>query len=223
MNSTAIRMYVVVAIILATLGVTRLIGIAVEPPEVELPPWSLKAMPLEFGNWRGEEAKTDPEIFAASGANAIVDRFYRDDQAHVVTSHTATFADPDEGIYHNPNVCYPAHGWKRLRDTTENLDVSDDLTIPVRLAVWENNNEKVMVVYWYQLGNRILHERWELGKARLAMRGQKKWPVLLKVMVQMPVDEKEDSEGILFGFTKQLAGWLNNPEHEKYLGRWGGI
>ncbi len=223
MKSSAIRLYIVVALIVVTFGLTQWAGWATEPPVVELPPWSLSDLPLQLGSWRGETTKTDPEIFAASDANVIVDRRYVDDENHVVLSHTATFPDPEKGIYHNPLNCYRTHGWTKLRDTTVNLDVSDNLTIPVVLTVWENENKKVMVFYWYQLGERILHERWELGKARFAMRGHDKWPVLLKVMLQTDVTERDDPEEVLMGFGKQIAGWLNNPEHSKYFERWRGV
>ena len=55
------------------------------------------------------------------------------------------------------------------------------------------------------------------------MRGQPTWPVLVKVMVQIPLTDPEDTKAVGLGFAQQFAKWLNQPEHRKYLDRWGGV
>ena len=53
------------------------------------------------------------------------------------------------------------------------------------------------------------------------MRGQATWPVLVKVMVQLPLTDPDDTKTLGLGFVQQFAAWLNQPEHRKYLDRWG--
>ena len=103
-----------------------------------------------------------------------------------------------------------------MKETRENLPVSDGLTIPVSLTTWEREGERVMVVYWYQLGEHVLFGRWDLGwKVRWSLRGQPKWPALIKVMLQISAPEPEDAKTTILGFAEQVAKWENQPEHRK--------
>jgi EpsI family protein len=223
MNTTATRLYVVAAIIVGAYGVSRLLQIATEPPEAELPGWTFNEMPLQLGKWRGENTKLDPEIAAATGAATIVDRAYRDEQRIAVSLHTAVFEDPAIGINHSPLNCYRRNGWNKTDDTRENVEISQGSTLPVAMTAWEKEGEKVMVVYWYQLGEQVLYDRFELGSIRWKMRGQPKWPALIKVMIQIPVTDPDDSKALVLGFAEHVAKWLNQPAHKKYLGRWPNV
>jgi EpsI family protein len=224
MSNVAIRIYVVVGIVLAAYGVGRLVKAAAEPPEVEMPGWSVKELPMKLGNWNGEDTEIDPEIAMATGAYAITNRIYSDDKGHSVSLHTAMFADPAEGVYHSPLNCYRASGWTQKSDKQEDIKVSEDLTIPIKLVTWEKEHNKILVAYWYQLGEQVLYSRLDLGGSiRWKMRGQEKWPVLVKVMLQVPVNDPEETQAVILSFGKQFSQWLNSPEHRQYLNRWGGV
>ena len=43
------------------------------------------------------------------------------------------------------------------------MEVAEDLTIAVSLTTWEKEEEKILVVYWYQLGQHVLYGRFDLG------------------------------------------------------------
>jgi EpsI family protein len=223
MNSSATRLYLVVAIVLAAYGVGWLVQAAAEPPETETPAWSLRDLPQQFGDWHGEDTEMDPKIAAATGASVIVNRIYRNEMGSAVSLHTAMFEDPAEGIYHNPLNCYRSSGWKKISETREDVKVAEDLTIPVSVTSWEKEGEKIIVAYWFQLGQHVLYERFDLGKVRWTMRGQPRWPVLFKVMIQVSMTDLDDTKAIALGFGQKFAEWLNQPEHRKYLDQWGGV
>ena len=223
MNSVAVRLYVVVGIILTASGISHLLRAAAEPPEVVVPDWSVHDLPMQLGKWHGEDTEMDPKIAAATGAFAIANRIYRDGAGRAVSMHSAMFEDPAEGVYHSPLNCYRANGWVKLNETQEDMKVFEDLTIPISVTTWEKDNQKIVVAYWYQLGQHILYGRLDLGTVRWSLRGQPQWPALIKVMLQAPMLASEDSKETLIGFGKKLSEWLNSPEHRKYLDRWGGI
>ncbi len=125
----------------------------------------------------------------ATGAEVIVNRIYRDSAGHAVVLHTAMFKNPATGIGHTPSVCYTASGWKLVNQSFENVQVSNDLAIAVKLTTWEREGETVLVACWYQLGGHVLYERFDMGRVRWALRGQPKWPVLTKVMLQISAAE----------------------------------
>lgn len=220
MNKSAIRLYAVVAIIVATWGVSALVLRATEPPGVEMPTWTFREMPLQLGNWQGATTTLDPEIAVATGADIIVDRSYRNEAGRAVSIHTAMFEDPRKGFTHIPLNCYRANGWRQLTEVGEEISLSEDTTIAVNLSTWEKEGEKILVLYWYQLGEHVLQSRLELGTFRWAMGGEPKWPVLVKIMIQTQLTDEEDSKTVITAFAEQIAQWLNSPEHQKYLHRW---
>ena len=193
-------------------------------PRWRSPTGRLRELPFQFGAWHGEDTEMDPKIAVATGADVIINRIYRDEAGHTVSVHTATFMDPAEGIYHSPLNCYRASGWSKLSETRENVKVAEDLSIAVSLTTWEKEGEKILVVYWFQLGQHVLYDRFDLGTSvRWSMRGQPTWPVLVKVMIQLPLTDPDDTKAVGLGFAQKFAEWLNQPEHRKYLDRWGGV
>ena len=184
-------------------------------------------LPLQIGDWRGERVdreKMDPKrreeydkIADKTGAakETIEDRSYHDDLGHTIMLHAAMFDDPNAGVYHVPANCYRAAGWKKMDEYRETLQISEDVSIPVNVTAWERENEHVLVVYWLQLGEHVLFDRSDLGlKVRWAMRGQPKWPALMKVMLSMPANDWDEAKPILVGFAEEIAKWENQPEHQ---------
>lgn len=217
---TAIRLYVLSAVVLATWGVSKWEKQALKPPDVRLPSWTFNEMPLQFGDWQGEDTELDPKITAAVGAapGRIADSLYRDRLGHTVTMHTAMFDDPVEGVYHTPLNCYRANGWQKLNDSREELRLFDDLTIPVRLTTWRREGSRVIVLYWYQLGEHVLFGRWDLGiNVRWSLAGKPKWPALVKVMLQIDAADAEDAKATILSFAEQVARWENEPQRRKEL------
>jgi EpsI family protein len=224
MNSIAKRLYIVAAIIVATWGISRLLQAETESPETEMPEWTFRDLPLHFGDWRGEDHASDPKLVAAANATKVVDRIYRSEPGRAVSMYGAMFMDPADGVYHSPLNCYLTNGWKKLNETREKVTISKDMTITVALTTWEKDNEKIMVLFWYQLGDYVLHSRLDLGGIRWSLRGQSPWPVLMKVMLQATVTtDAEDTKKTIVDFAEQVAQWLNQPAHQKYLGRWRGV
>ncbi len=222
MNTTTRRLYAVAVIIVATYGISRLVQAQTEPPEVDMPPWTFREFPLQLGNWHGEKTQLNPEIAMATGAEVIVDRAYRDPAGHTISMHTAMFKNPASGIGHTPSVCYTSSGWRMLNQSFENVQVSNDVAVVVKLTTWERESDTVLVACWFQLGDHVLYERFDMAHIRWALRGQPKWPVLTKVMLQTSVTESDDARTNLMAFTEQVVKWLNQPEHRKYLDRWPG-
>jgi EpsI family protein len=222
MNSVALRLYIVVAIVAASYGVSRWLQAAVAPPEIEFPSWDIRQLPMQLDVWKGEETELDPSIAAATGADVIVNRLYQDDANHTATLHFARFPDPAEGVYHNPLNCYRSSGWEKLGESMEDVKLAGNVTVSVCVTKWRKENETVIVAYWFQLGRHMLYERFDLGKVRWAMGGNDKWPVLFKVMTQFSVTGSDDTQKLALDFSQKIAEWLNQPEHRKYLDRWGG-
>jgi EpsI family protein len=209
-----IRILVIAAIVLAVSLGAKYMNDILKPPEVERPAWTFRDLPRQLGNWQGEDTEMDPTISMATGAQIIVDRMYQDVSSHNIKMHTAFFDDPSVGVYHNPMNCYRANGWKLKNESRERVQIAENKTLEVSFTTWELNNDRVYVVYWYQLGEYSLYGRGDLGfKIRWALRGQPVWPVLMKVMLQIPVpSETDESKEVVLDFAKQVAAWMNKQE-----------
>lgn len=217
MNSTTKHLYATVIIVLAVYAVSRLVLAETEPPVAILPDWTFREMPYQLGNWHGEDTKMDPVIAIATGADVIVDRLYRDDTGTLVSVHTAMFKNPTDGVLHTPLNCYRGAGWLKIKEVQENLELSENLTIPVNLVTWEKDNERIMVLYWYQLGEHVLFDRWDMGKLRFELRGKPQWPALIKVMMQIPAPDADDAQSRVLAFAELVAKWENQPQHRKFF------
>ncbi len=220
MGNTALRLYILSAVIVAIYGVSKWEKHALQPPPVQLPKWTFDELPLQFGDWQGEPAKLDPEITKAVGAapGRIVERMYRDGMGHQISMHTAMFSDPVEGVYHSPLNCYRSRGWELINKSREELRLSDNLTIPVLLTTWQQEGQRKLVVFWYQLGDHVLFDRMDLGlKVRWSLAGKPRWPALVKVMLQIDGSELGDAKATILSFAEQVARWENQPQRRKEL------
>ena len=223
MNNTTLRLWIVVALILAAYGVSFLVKAGAAPPEVQLPGWKFSEMPKELSSpqvtWRGEDAEMDPEVTAAIGADSVVDRMYRDEKGNTVSMHTAIFANPAEGALHSPINCYRGAGWEKVTETSEEIPVNDERRVPVSITTWERGGERVVVLYWYQIGEHVLFGRFDLGKVRWAMRGQPVWPAMVKVLLQTSAEgDLDDAKTRILDLAEQIGRWINQPSHQTLVG-----
>jgi EpsI family protein len=214
-GNTAIRIGIVAAAVVTAWLVCHGVGVSLKPPPVELPDWTFHDLPLQIGDWRGEHTKLDDAVAVKTGAvmSSIEERAYRDDLGHTISVYMAMFEDPDAGVYHIPSNCQRRAGWQEVDEYRETLQVSDELSIPVLVTTWEHENEHLIVVYWLQLGDRVLFDRADMGRARWSLRGRATWPALLKVQLSMPAAGFDDAKPVILDFAKEIAAWENKPAH----------
>ncbi len=83
----------------------------------------------------------------------------------------------------------------------------------VSCTTWEKEGQRVLVLYWFKLGEHFLFDRFEMGAVRWKMRGQKTWPALIKVLMQAnTTDDPVDDEKALRGFAENIYKWIHEPE-----------
>ena len=217
MNNLTTRLSVaailVVLIYLGTYAATA----AMKPPKVAFPDRPLQDLPRQFvdregTDWEGKDIALNPRVFAAIGAEVVVDRKYQDKAGNEMVVHTAIFEDPVEGMYHSPMNCYRGSGWRNTDQTSLDLKISDELSLPVSLTTWEREGVQKLVVYWYQIGEHTVFHRSDLWSVRWAMRGRETWPALVKVLIDTPIDDPEKAQERIIAFAENIGRWI----HESY-------
>ncbi|MDZ7617828.1 MAG: exosortase-associated EpsI family protein, partial [Patescibacteria group bacterium] len=139
----------------------------------------------------------------------VSDREYTDREDKVVSAHTALFTDFDEAIIvHLPSRCYSAAGWNLLGAEKRDLVVPGVPPVKVEISTWEFEGLRVKVLYWYQLGEHTVLDRFDLSKARMAFAGHKTWPAMVKVMLQTSADQGPAADVRLLDVARNIRQWL---------------
>lgn len=179
MGNIMVRMGVVIGTLLTVQAGFWYVGLMMHPNVVE-PARSLEEFPkevaLESGTWKGQTAKLDEQTFYYTEADVAVLRVYFKDGRRL-SFLLAAYNSPRAGLYHNPMNCYNSQGFTLVSGVDMRpLKARNRPETKVSLATWERKNvtvsEKVMVVYWYEVGDYTMYERHDLLKTQWAMRGK---------------------------------------------------
>ena len=184
-------------------------------PAVQPLPEDIRRLPLRLDRWQGEEQQLDAELFRHTGADVAMGRAYHDDADHEIRTHIAVFGSkPDDGVFHAPTNCYASSGWTLLEESTVPVPVPGHKVQMVKLTTWERKGERVHVVFWYRMGDHTLYERLDMGKVRWALRGQKAWPPMIKVLLETSAADKYAARVRILDFAAIIQTWLEKAELE---------
>jgi EpsI family protein len=215
MRSTTIRLIALSFTVLVVYFIAQQLRGTLTPAYAALPDWRLSELPLQFGPWRGTEAELDEELTKAIDADDVTERLYENNRGDVVYAHAASFLRYSFGVTHNPYVCYRGAGWEVEEDRNLTLQFADDVTLDVPLVVWRRGGDRVMTLYWYQLGDQYLLDRPGLAIARLHFLGQQTWPPLSKVLLQTtatsPIEDEENLKSVAEHIGRWLGGRIAEP------------
>jgi len=183
-----------------------------EPSEIRRPNVSLAELPTELGPWKGHDTPIDPRLWVAIRAAEVVDRAYENPQGGRLIAEVAAFLSDEIDPPHMPQVCYTKAGWINKSQKDVQLRVGDDETRPARIVTFEQEGQRVHVLYWYQWGQAHVLDAQTMRQERWKLFGQKTWPPLIKVMVQTSLSDFGEAEEQLCGFGELLLGWTKNVQ-----------
>lgn len=119
----------------------------------------LAGMPLTMGSWDfTQEGVVDEDTQAVLKADDLLSREYRDGATGVKgTLFVAAFRSQRNGkAPHSPKNCLPGSGWTQLTSDIYPIDVGMAQPIRVNRYVVQYNDERALVLYWYQSRDRII-------------------------------------------------------------------
>jgi hypothetical protein len=121
----------------------------------------------------------------------------------------AEYREPSVGLYHNPMNCYTAQGFTQIGGVEwRPLNAANRPEMKVSVSTWYRKSEKVIVAYWYEVGDNTLYERQDLLSTDWKMFGKTKWPVMFKVLLEMPADQEEQAKTELMDVAQAVREWL---------------
>jgi hypothetical protein len=111
---------------------------------------------------------------------------------------------------HPPPRCYTGNGYTILETKTLDVERPDGTTIPVVLMTVELAGKRSYVLYWYQVGERIIHDGEEMRRLSWTMRGKDAWPPMVKVMLTTAAPEEYEAVARLESIAALLAEWTRD-------------
>lgn len=194
------------------------------PDDFRSPRYELKEMPLKLGAWVGEEIPMKKEITGAIDADDCVDRLYRDPTGRQISLHANAVMRYFLTLKHHPRHCYTTHGSRLVKEKEDELKMPDGSTVPVGIMLMENQGQRILVLYWYQLDVFPHNDNVEIAldhpqqrKLRWKLHGQKTWPPLVKVLLQTPAPEEQSAERRIKEFAARVYGWTKYLDPERLL------
>jgi len=186
-------------------------------PDVENLGWSLSELPYKLGKWEGVQDTLDERIFQQVGAAQTADRRYQDSvTGSAVLFHVALYDTYDKAAHHNPTMCFRANGFQERENDLLPLDANDPTALANR-SVYEREGRQVVEVHWYQFGDYIVRNRWQMGKVRLKLMRGEAWPPVIKVLLQIDVKNLPQDTATIAEFAQlvyEAINRLDNPLQE---------
>lgn len=115
--------------------------------------------PRELGQWhqRAPEERLTADIAKSLGADDYRQVTLTLDRATPpVGLFMAFYNDQSQGGVHSPEICLPSSGWEIAK--LERVDISSklgqDRAFPLNRAIIQRGEQRMMVYYWFQQGNR---------------------------------------------------------------------
>ena len=109
--------------------------------------------------------------------------------------------------------CYRSQGFTQVGPAEmQPLKAANRPDTKVSVTTWLRSSEKVIVAYWYEVGDNTMYERQDLLPTQWAMFGKTKWPVMFKVLLEMPADEPDQSKTEILEMAQFIREWLGNVQ-----------
>lgn len=180
--------------------------------EVRLPQRDLRELPLQLGNWVGEDAPLDAKLMLATGANQVVNRRYRNSAGETVLVHMGIWSEYKLAFPHPPDACYPANGWQIADKRDSTLQLAGKSKGPVRLLQVAQEGERLQLLFWGQLGGELVVDRDGMRRVRRGLRGRQTWPPFIKVLLQTSAANSERGEARLRELASLVYAWTDSLE-----------
>jgi EpsI family protein len=174
---------------------------------------AIDGIPMDFGQWKGEDIPLEESIFNILETRAIINRLYHSgDNRSVFLSivyYTETKVD-----FHAPEACLGGEGIKVKKETRKIMLDTRHGPMPLKINRLIQNDalQKQLVYYFYKAGD-FLGESYILLRINMAMNKfgtRKKSGALIRVSTPIEGDSMKQSEKALNGFLGELYPYIRD-------------
>ncbi len=147
-------------------------------------------LPMQIGDWRGEDRPGDPEVDVwFRDPDVKIERTYRRDDGEIVwLSAFGSRGDKSFHLFeHTPDLCYPLGGWEIEDFDLAQVELAGPRPLPINLGFASGQDGQMVFLYFYV---------WDTP-ARAAERG------VLSIRIAAPV--RRDSQQTLAMLTEDFV------------------
>jgi EpsI family protein len=119
------------------------------------PKFDLEQLPINFGVWKGESAKIDPQIVRGTGAEQIITRRYVNQDTGTAVEVIVLYGPAADVYQHAPEICYPAAGFTQAGGPDDLVIQAGPYQAPFRALVYSKGDgaqadlQEVYYSWWY--------------------------------------------------------------------------
>ena len=139
-------------------------------PERDLPTPPLETLPVQLGQWKLQnEQPLEPSVLEYLKPDSYVLRDYGNKASNSAINLFVAYFKSLQNSYgpHSPRVCLPGSGWLIRSSRIRPLPVPGRAEgIPVNEYILEKNEDRILVLYWYQNDRNVWAEEF---KAKLTL------------------------------------------------------
>lgn len=142
---------------LALLGTSVYIAYA-SRPEVTPLREPLAGLPMQIGNWRGQNAaEIEAKVMAVLGVDDYINRVYYSPEFFPASLYIGYYESQRSGdTIHSPLNCLPGAGWNPVKNDRITVRTDDGTEITINRIVIAKGMDKQVVLYWYQSHGRVI-------------------------------------------------------------------
>ncbi len=147
-----IRYFVVIMLISGTIFYSKLMSHGKPVPIIK----SLENFPKQIGSWNGEMHRFSQAIYDNLGVDDSILIDYKNDNKDTISMYVGYYEDQKQGeIIHSPKNCMLGSGWQPIDVSETDISLSTK-KISVTKMILEKRSQKMVVLYWYQSGKRVI-------------------------------------------------------------------
>lgn len=156
-------------------GIAALVNMPVSPMPID--PNALKGLPMQMGDWTGEDVSLDDAIVRGTDTDAHLSRRYvRRGGSESIALYIACGVHVSRLMAHRPEICYDRAGWTLLDSRSAELPMHDGPQLPCDILRFSRDKPQAggvaVLHYW------IADGQWYSGVSHL---DSKLWTILRTV------------------------------------------
>lgn len=116
------------------------------------------SIPIEIDGYHGRDVEIAENVARVAAANEYLMRVYENPDSSVpwFSVYVGYYESQAQGkTIHSPKNCLPGAGWEAINSTTQEVALPHGGTVTVNRYVLQREDERALVLYWYQGRGRV--------------------------------------------------------------------
>jgi EpsI family protein len=147
--------WIIIVLLVIAAGLMKS-GLLTKKPDVSR--ISLEKFPYVIGEYKGVDLGYPDWLEEALKAEEFILRSYEDNNGNKLKLYLAYFTSRKGTSTHNPDVCYPAQGWRIENKGKVTIDI-DGKKYNLAKRYFIKGAETQTILFWYQAGDKVYSDK----------------------------------------------------------------